>query len=269
MRKNVTKLKANEPDYGNWVSMRGLYTLGALAIFFLILSFVFLAGLAAAAASLVAAAFFVALGYNTFMRYTFSPRGGNLEAQIREMVLDHFDWDGEGQALDIGCGNGPLTIAVAKKFPKARVTGIDYWGGTIFKNEYSRAYSKQACERNAQIEGVADRVTFQRASARALPFDDESFDAAVSNFVFYLVDARDKRDVIKESLRVVKKGGAFAFHDPFLSKRVYGNFDDLLQTIRSWGVSRVEFVDTSGADFIPAVLRTPFMRCIGIIYGRK
>jgi SAM-dependent methyltransferase len=260
----VNKLKANEPDYGNWVTMRELYTLGAVAIFFLILSFVFPIALAAAAA------FFVAFAYVAFMRYTFSPRGGNLQAKIWELLLDHVDWDGEGQALDIGCGNGPLAIAVAKKFPKAHVTGIDYWGGTRFKNVYSKAYSKQACERNAQIEGVADRVTFQRASASALPFDDESFDAAVSNFVFYLVsEASDKRDLIKESLRVVKKGGAFAFQDPFLSKRVYGNVEELLQTIRSWGVSRVEFIDTSGAGFIPVVLRTPFMRRIGILYGRK
>jgi SAM-dependent methyltransferase len=253
----VNKLQANEPDYGNWITIRQLAELGAAAIFFLMLSFVFPAALAAAAA------FFVALACLAFARYRFSPHGGNLQAQIREMVLERFDWDGRGQALDIGCGNGGLAIAVAKKFPKARVTGIDYWGGRW-------EFSKRACEHNAEIEGVADRVSFQRASASALPFDDESFDAAVSNFVFHEVrNVSDKREIIKESLRVVKKGGPFAFQDPFLSKRVYGNVEDLLKTIRSWGVTRVEFVDTSGAGFIPVVVRVPFMLHIGILYGRK
>jgi ubiquinone/menaquinone biosynthesis C-methylase UbiE len=252
----VKKLEANKPNYGNWFSTRELYVLGAVAIFFLMLSLVFLPALAAAAAFLVAFAYFA------FARYKFSLQGGNLQAQIREMVLDHFDWDGQGQALDIGCGNGPLAIAVAQKFPKARVTGIDYWGRRW-------DYSKRACEHNAEIEGVADRVTFQRASASELPFDDESFDAAVSNFVFHAVrDASDKRDIIKESLRVVKKGGTFSFQD-FFSKRVYGDVEDLLETIRSWGVSRVEFIDTSGAGFIPVALRPLFVFGMGILYGRK
>jgi SAM-dependent methyltransferase len=255
---HVNKLEANRPDYDNWVPARRLFALGAAGIFFLMLSFVFFAAFPAAIV------FLGALSYQAFARYKFSPRGGNLQAQIREMVLERFDWDGEGQALDIGCGNAPLTIGVAKKFPKARVTGIDYWGGRW-------EYSKRACEHNAEVERVADRVTFRRGSASALPFDDESFDAAVSNFVFHRVrDASDKRDVIKESLRVVKKGGAFAFQDPFLRKTIYGDFEDLLQTIRSWGVSRVEFIDTSGADFIPAVLRLPFAAgAIGVLYGRK
>lgn len=252
------KLTATEPDYGNWVPARRLYAFGAAAIFFLLLSFIFFAALPAAIL------FFAVLAYQTFARHKLSLKGGNLQAQFRELLFDRFDWDGEGEALDIGCGNGPLTIAVAKKFPNARVIGIDYWGGRW-------EYSKRACEHNAEVEGVADRVTFQKASASALPFDDESFDAAVSNFVFHKVsDASDKREVIKESLRVVKKGGAFAFQDYFLRKRVYGDFENLLETIRSWGVSHVEFIDTSGADFIPVVLRLSFMLGVtGVLYGQK
>ncbi len=82
-------------------------------------------------------------------------------------------------------------------------------------------------------------------------------------------DARDKREVLKEALRVVKKGGAFAFQDLFLLKRVYGDVDDLLETVRSWGVTSVEFVDTSKAPF-PKALRLPFMLgAIGVVHGRK
>ncbi|MFC1863087.1 class I SAM-dependent methyltransferase [Thermodesulfobacteriota bacterium] len=73
------------------------------------------------------------------------------------------------------------------------------------------------------MDGVAERVTFVRAYASYLPFDDEAFDVVVSNLVFHEVrDVKDKKLLIKEALRVVKKGGWFVFQDLFLWKQVYG-----------------------------------------------
>ncbi len=161
-------------------------------------------------------------------------------------------------------GNAALTIKFAQKYPRARVVGIDSWGGRW-------EYSKKTCERNAEIEGVNEHVTFQKASASALPFDDEYFDAAVSNLVFHEVsDVADKREIIREALRVVKKGGKFAFQDLFLIERVYGNTNVLVETIKSWGMTKVRFVQTRDADFIPWALKLPFMLgTIGIITGEK
>ncbi|MGZ4863120.1 MAG: methyltransferase domain-containing protein [Halobacteriota archaeon] len=251
-------MRTDQPNYGNWVSVRILYALGVLAILLLGISFVFPLIIVGAIASLVA------FGYFMYARYRFSLRGGDLQAQIRELVLHSVEWNGEGRALDIGCGNAALTINMAKRFPTARVTGIDYWGG---KWEYSRA----VCEHNATIEGVADRVKFQKASASALPFEVGSFDAAVSNLVFHEVsDAKDKRDLIEEALRVVRKGGAFAFQDLFLAKRLYGDVEELLEVIRSWGIESVELLDTAHSDAIPKALRLPFMLgTIAILYGKK
>jgi ubiquinone/menaquinone biosynthesis C-methylase UbiE len=248
----------SQPDYGNWVPKKIIYVLGIFGLIMLGLSwfvFFFLAG---------AALFLVVFGYFVYARYKFSPRGGNIQAKIRELVLDNLDWDGDGQAIDIGCGNGPLTIRLAQKYPDAHVTGIDYWGGQW---EYSQAI----CERNAAIEGVADRVTFQQGSASKLPVEDESFDAAVSNLVFHEVrDSRDKRDVIREALRVLKKGGKFAFQDLFTMAQVFGDLDDLLNGIRRWGVAEVEYIDTHESAFIPKALRLSFMvGSIGIIRGTK
>lgn len=254
----MSELKAEVPDYGNWVSARLLYIPATMSIILAGISWII------PVISVAAVIFFLCFAYFAYARYRFSPQGGNIQARIRGFVLDHLEWDGEGRAVDIGCGNGPLSIMIAKKYPNARVTGVDSWGGAW-------EYSKGVCERNAEIEGVMERVVFQKASASALPFTDECFDAAVSNLTFHEVrDFRDKREAIKEALRVVRKGGSYAFQDIFLWKMVYGEVDNLLETIRSWGIERVEFVNTSRAEFISQALKLPFMvGTIGILYGKK
>ena len=96
-------------------------------------------------------------------------------------------------------------------------------------------------------------MTFQKATASKLPFNNEHFDAAVSNLVFHEVsDTADKREVIKEALRAVKKGGKFAFQDEFLMKRMYGSTDDLIKFVQSLGVAKVEFVEDSRRAVHPA-----------------
>ncbi len=116
-----------------------------------------------------------------------------------------------------------------------------------------------------------DRVAFEKASASKLPFEDEVFDAVVSNLTFHEVRyVKDKRELVREALRVLKKGGSFAFQDLFLVKKLYGRPDELVRTIKSWGISEVEFVDTHNEPFIPRALKLPFMvGTIGIIKGKK
>lgn len=254
----MSKQTNKKPEYGNWVSKRLLYVTGTLGLVFLGFSFLL-------PILIILALFFIlAFVYFVYARLKFSPTGGNLQENIRNLVSAYLEWDGHGQALDIGCGNGPLAIELAKKYTESKVTGIDYWGGAW-------DYSQNICEKNAELEGVSKKVTFQKASASRLPFNDESFDAVVSNFVFHeVVDTKDKRDIIKEALRVVKKGGVFSFQDLFLVKKIYGEMDDLLEEIKSWGVESVEFVRTNNLDFIPWALKLPFMVGeIGIIYGKK
>ncbi len=260
------------PEYGNWVSTR-FVVLPAIAAGVLVVLAVglrvvgprnavlhWLLGVALAAALLVA---LVAV-YFAFARRLLAVGNGAVQARVQGLVLNHLRWDGQGQALDIGCGNGPLTVALARRFPQAVVAGVDFWGE-------SWEYSQSVCETNAACEGVAERVSFVKASAAALPFVDDSFAAVVSNLCFHEVrDARDKREVLREALRVLRPGGAFAFQDLFRSKGAYGEIDDLLAAVRGWGVGQVEFVDTGRAEFIPRALRLPFMvGGMGLLYGRK
>jgi SAM-dependent methyltransferase len=249
---------AEKSYYGNWVSKRLIYAPVMVCLLFMGLAILF------PFLIIVAALFLFVSLYFAYARYLFTPQGGNIQDQIRGLVLSNLDWNGGGKILDIGCGSAALTIDIAKKYKNAQVIGIDYWGKQW-------EYSKTICEKNAEIEGVAEQVKFQKASAATLPFADDSFDAAVSNLVFHEVNAvEDKKEVIREALRVVKKGGQFVFQDLFLWKRIYGEPDELIQAIQSWGINKVEFINTRNSAFIPKALRLSFMLgTIGMIVGEK
>jgi SAM-dependent methyltransferase len=59
---------------------------------------------------------------------------------------------------DVGCGHGASTILLAKTYPNSTFAGFDYHSGSIAEA------SKRAAE-----AGVADRVSFEVASAQSFP----------------------------------------------------------------------------------------------------
>lgn len=251
-------------DYANWVPKKMLIAFIMLTLLLGGLTFLPVHIIVRVVFGILSIFFLSFFFYFYYSYYVFSANGGAFQKTILSLVVDKLVWDGQGNALDIGTGAGALAIGVAKKYSNAKVTGIDYWGK-------GWSYSQRMCEKNAAIEGVGERTNFQKASAASLPFDDGEFDADVSNFVFHEVkDAKDKRDVIREALRVVRKGGAFSFQDLFLNKWFYGEIDNLLETIREWGVEEVHFTNTANLVEIPSLLRVPWMLGkIGIIYGKK
>lgn len=226
------------PHYGYWTSWKLLLALGLLAVVLLVLSYLFVYLIIGAVVVLAELAFL------SISRYQMSARGANMQAKLWDILVDHLDWEGEGRALDIGCGSGAVVVRIAKRYPTAQVVGVDNWGNMW-------EYSKSQCEQNARAENVDNRVSFQKGDAAKLPFDDGFFDAAVSNDTFHNVrSAKDKRDVLKEALRVVRKGGPFAFQDTFVTKRYYhAGPDELLSTIRGWGVEKVEMAKTMDSSF--------------------
>ena len=163
-----------------------------------------------------------------------------LSRRIIEEVASHVDLPEGGEALDVGCGSGALTIACAKRSPGARVLGVDRWG-----KEYA-SFNKPLCESNAQAEGVSN-VSFARGDATHLEFEDERFDAVVSNYVYHNIPVRDRQEILMETLRVLKKGGTFALHDIF-SKAKYGDIEAFMQKLRDLGYEEVRMIDTTKGD---------------------
>ena len=165
-----------------------------------------------------------------------------LSRQIVEGTADYVTIPDGGIGLDVGCGSGALTIACAKRNPRAQMIGIDRWG-----KEYA-SFNKPLCERNAQAEGVSN-VRFQKRNALKLDFPDETFDAVTSNYVYHNITGANKQDCLRETLRVLKKDGCFAIHD-IMSKARYGDMEAFAQQLRDEGYAHVELIDTTNGMFM-------------------
>jgi ubiquinone/menaquinone biosynthesis C-methylase UbiE len=107
--------------------------------------------------------------------------------------------DDRSRVLDIGSGLGGPARTLAQTYG-CHVTGIDL--------------TASFCEAASELSrwaGLADKVDFLRADATAIPFADESFDAAMSIHAAMNIDRKDL--VYGEAVRVLKLGGIFAVYD--------------------------------------------------------
>jgi SAM-dependent methyltransferase len=93
--------------------------------------------------------------------------------------------------LDVGCGNGAFTEMLVERCAPASVHGIDPSEGQL------------AFARTRPASRVAQ---FLQGDAMALPFPDDTFDAAVMPLVIFFVP--DPAEGVAEMARVVCPGGA-------------------------------------------------------------
>jgi 2-polyprenyl-3-methyl-5-hydroxy-6-metoxy-1,4-benzoquinol methylase len=101
--------------------------------------------------------------------------------------------------LDFGCGNGFLSVILAKR--GARVWGFDISGKSI-----------EAANRRARANGLENRVHFEKVSSYDLPYSDEMFDFVIGLDILHHIDI-EKTGL--EVARVLKKGGRAVFREPF------------------------------------------------------
>lgn len=100
--------------------------------------------------------------------------------------------DGE-RLLDVGCGTGSLTFALAAAASIGAIEAIDF----------SPVFVEEAILRNND-----PRITIRQGDACALPFEARSFDRALALLVLHFVPEAPK--AISEMRRVVRPGGTVA-----------------------------------------------------------
>jgi ubiquinone/menaquinone biosynthesis C-methylase UbiE len=250
--------------YGNWIRKKVLLVLGSgvliLGILFFMLSNVYLQ----IVTGLLFVILLISFSFPLYAYFAFSPRGGNVQEKVYTLIVDSLGQTTPENALDIGTGNGVLTLKLAQKYPTTQVVGLDYWG----KNW---EYSQSICEANARTAQVADRVRFVKGDAAALNFHAAAFAAVVSNLTFHEVkSAPQKCEVVREALRVLRPGGRFAFVDYFYDSTYYGPAAEFETFLHSMGLAQIEFKHLSEVLPLPRPLQHPkIFGKVGILYGQK
>ena len=235
-----------KPDYKNWIPKGMIWSFAAGTA--VCLAVALLVGINWLKISFFIITIVLALVtlWTVLMYRAFSYDGKRqMSRQIIEGVAGYVHLPEGGRGLDVGCGSGALTIAVAKRNPQGKMTGIDRWGA-----DYA-SFSKPLCESNARIEGVAERTDFKQGNALKLDFPDGSFDAVTSNYVYHNIPSRDRQAILMETLRVLKKGGTFAIHDLF-SQKMYGDMQPFVKKLKDLGYEKVELVPTDSGKFMSA-----------------
>ena len=99
---------------------------------------------------------------------------------------------------------------------EGEVVGIDLWipamGGT----------SMETAIKNAELEGVSDRVEFRRGDACNIPYPDNYFDKVVASFAVHTIPYKRRDGAFKEMIRVLKPGGTLALLEPKSDRWING-----------------------------------------------
>ena len=136
------------------------------------------------------------------MSYTIDER--NLERQrllarvlepLTKRLLDALRLRPDSRCLDIGCGIGETTRLIARYLgPHGECTGIDQDGALI---EVAQAGPS-----------IGARLSFRVGDATKLPFEDGAFDFVFIRYL--LVHVQEAPTVLREMIRVARKGGVVA-----------------------------------------------------------
>ena len=124
-------------------------------------------------------------------------------------LLDSLNLQGDERLLDVGCGRGAVLLLAAKHLPKGRAVGIDLWS-----TRDQSGNGEQAALRNAELEGVRERVELHTGDMRRLPFPDLSFDVVTSSLAIHNIrDEKGREQAVEEIWRVTKSGGTALIAD--------------------------------------------------------
>lgn len=115
------------------------------------------------------------------------------------IAMDLFEANKDSHILDIGCGIGGAARCIATE-RDCRVTGIDLTPAYI-----------EVADLLTQRMGLADQCHFEVGSALALPFEDDSFDAAFSFHV--AMNITDRARFLGEAARVLRPDAPLCLFD--------------------------------------------------------
>ena len=119
--------------------------------------------------------------------------------QASEDFISQLELSADDHTLDVGCGIGGTSRFVASRFG-CRVTGIDLTPEFV-------AAGQSLCD----WVGLSGQVELHQGDATAMPFTDQSFDAA---FMLHVgMKIANKAGLFAEVYRLIKPAGVFGVYD--------------------------------------------------------
>lgn len=129
--------------------------------------------------------------YNALIKWCFLPFGG--EAKVRQGLFESVPLHSGGRILDMCCGTGGATFALAKAAGAgSRITAIDLSSGQI---------------RVAKKRSRFSNIEFLVADATGTCFRDEEFDLVVIPHAIHEMERSLRNDVLKEVKRILRDEG--------------------------------------------------------------
>jgi demethylmenaquinone methyltransferase/2-methoxy-6-polyprenyl-1,4-benzoquinol methylase len=137
----------------------------------------------------------IAPAYDFFTRF-FSY---GMDRRWKRRLLRTLCLKGDERALDVACGTGDITFAIAERLDSGSVCGLDITDGML------------AIARRKLLARRALHIALCRADAMRLPLSNDSVDCVACGYA--LRNVPDVENLLREVLRVLKPGGRFSSLD--------------------------------------------------------
>ena len=128
------------------------------------------------------------------------PRNDSKAAHVQRFINEKFPGLSPRRILDMGCSAGSASVPYAMEFPDAEVHAIDVGAGML---RYA----------HARAEALGAAVHFHQMDVGHTTFDDESFDLIVSHNLMHEISGVTRRNMLRESRRLLRPGGVCVHQD--------------------------------------------------------
>ena len=151
----------------------------------------------------------------------------------RRIFVRHLRLAPRSRVGDMAVGTGEIAIAICRRYPDARVVGVDFSEGML-----------RVARRKIRGLGLEDRIELQTGDLRALTLPDACVDAVTMSFG--IRNIAERTQVLRECCRVLKPGGLLqimemAIPDSGVIAAVYRwYFDHVMPLVGNW-LSRTDY----------------------------